>query len=405
VVISPDGLAISNWHVVDDATRPDGSMVADRRVTARVFGGKEHVVTVLSISREDDLSLLQLELAPGERLTPVELGSSAALAIGEEVVAIGNPLGQANTITAGVVTAKGQELRVKRRWAKLANLIESDATINGGNSGGALLDRDGRLVGINSAGGGTFNNKGYAIEVDHVRKQLLGLLFSAYKLRSPDLGMRIVDDDGRTLVFDVDPRGPAAAAGVRSGDRVTALAGIPITWGPGFARTLMGLTAEQPVALALERAGAPLAVDVKPLAAERWAVVRQSGLLVRDFGYGEDPERVRGAAIALHREFTGDRNGEPQSIPQQVVAIEKVIPGEQPDDVELAPGDFLLACEFVTDKGDAVRKDIASVAALRDLWNDRELGDYDRAQARWKCWIARGEFVYVAELRANRLFW
>ncbi|MFN9442314.1 MAG: trypsin-like peptidase domain-containing protein [Planctomycetota bacterium] len=405
VVISPDGLAISNWHVVDDATRPDGSMVADRRVTARVFGGKEHVVKVLSISREDDLSLLQLELAPGERLTPVELGSSAALAIGEEVAAIGNPLGQANTITAGVVTAKGQELRVKRRWAKLANLIESDATINGGNSGGALLDRDGRLVGINSAGGGTFNNKGYAIEVDHVRKQLLGLLFSAYKLRSPDLGMRIVDDDGRTLVFDVDPRGPAAAAGVRSGDRVTALAGIPITWGPGFARTLMGLTAEQPVALALERAGAPLAVDVKPLAAERWAVVRQSGLLVRDFGYGEDPERVRGAAIALHREFTGDRNGEPQSIPQQVVAIEKVIPGEQPDDVELAPGDFLLACEFVTDKGDAVRKDIASVAALRDLWNDRELGDYDRAQARWKCWIARGEFVYVAELRANRLFW
>jgi hypothetical protein len=141
------------------------------------------------------------------------------------------------------------------------------------------------------------------------------------------------------------------------------------------------------------------------MAAERWAVVRQSGLLVRDFGYGEDAERVRGAAIALHREFTGDRNGEPQSIPQQVVVVDKVIPGEQPDDVELAPGDFLLACEFVTDKGDAVRKDIGSVTALRDLWNDRELGGYDRAQARWKCWVARGSFVYVVELRANRLFW
>lgn len=405
VVISPDGLAISNWHVVDDATNPDGSMVADRRVTARVFGGKEHVVRVLSISREDDLSLLQLELAPGERLVPVEFGSSAALAVGEEVAAIGNPLGRANTITAGVVTAKGQKLRVKRRWGKLEHLIESDATINGGNSGGALLDRNGRLVGINSAGGGTFNNKGYAIEVDHVRKQLLGLLFSAYKLRSPDLGMRIVDDEGRTLVLDVDPNGPAAVAGVKSGDRIKAFGGTPITWGPGFALTLARLPAEQPVSLALERAGAPLAVDVRPMAAERWAVVRQSGLFVRDFGFGEAPERVRGAVIALHREFTGDRNGEPQSIPPQVVAIEKVIPGEQPDDVELAPGDFLLACEFVTDKGDAVRKDIASVAALRDLWNDRELGDYDRAQARWKCWIARGEFVYVAELRANRLFW
>jgi S1-C subfamily serine protease len=405
VVISPDGLAISNWHVVDDATNPDGSMVADRRVTARVFGGKEHVVKVLSISREDDLSLLQLELAPGELLTPVELGSSAALAVGEEVAAIGNPLGQANTITAGIVTAKGQELRIKRRWAKLEHLVESDATINGGNSGGALLDRNGRLVGINSAGGGVFNNKGYAIEVDHVRKQLLGLLFSAYKLRSPDLGMRVVDDDGRTLVFDVDPRGPAAAAGVRSGDRIKALAGVAITWGPGFARTLAGLPAGQPASLALERAGAPLAVEVTPMAAERWAVVRQSGLLVRDFGYGEDAERVRGAAIALHREFTGDRNGEPQSIPQQVVVVDKVIPGEQQQDLDLEPGDFLLACEFVTDKGDAVRKDIGSVTALRDLWNDRELGGYDRAQARWKCWVARGSFVYVVELRANRLFW
>ena len=405
VVISPDGLAISNWHVVDDATNPDGSMVADRRVTARVFGGKEHVVKVLSISREDDLSLLQLELAPGERLTPVELGSSAALAVGEEVAAIGNPLGQANTITAGIVTAKGQELRVKRRWAKLERLIESDATINGGNSGGALLDRNGRLVGINSAGGGVFNNKGYAIEVDHVRQQLQGLLFSAYKLRSPDLGLRTVDEGGRTLVFDVDPRGPAAAAGVKSGDRIAALGGTAITWGPGFALTLLRLPAEQATKLELERAGAKLAVDVAPMAPERWAVVRQSGLLVRDFGYADDPDRVRAAAIALHREFTGDRNGEPQSIPLQVVAIDKVIPGEQPDGVDLAPGDFLLACEFVTDKGDAVRKDVGSVAALRDLWNDRELGDYDRQQSRWKCWVARGGKVRAVELRANRLFW
>jgi len=405
VVISPDGLAISNWHVVDDATNPDGSMVADRRVTARVFGGKEHVVKVLSISREDDLSLLQLELAPGERLTPVELGSSAALAVGEEVAAIGNPLGQANTITAGIVTAKGQELRVKRRWAKLEHLIESDATINGGNSGGALLDRNGRLVGINSAGGGVFNNKGYAIDVDHVRKQLLGLLLSAYKLRSPDLGLRVVDEDGRTLVFDVDPRGPAAAAGVKSGGGITALGGTAIAWGPGFALTLLRLPAEQPAKLELERAGAKVAVDVAPMAPERWAVVRQSGLLVRDFAFADDPDRVRAAAIALHREFTGDRNGEPQSIPLQVVAVDKVILGEQPDGVDIAAGDFLLACEFVTDKGDAVRKDIGSVAALRDLWNDRELGDYDRQQARWKCWVARGAAVRIVELRANRLFW
>ena len=68
----------------------------------------------------------------------------------------------------------------------------------------------GRLVGINSAGGGTFNNVGYAIAVDHVRRQLTGLLMQPYKLRSPALGMRVLDDEGAVVVMDVDERGPAA---------------------------------------------------------------------------------------------------------------------------------------------------------------------------------------------------
>jgi S1-C subfamily serine protease len=124
-------------------------------------------VRVLSISREDDLSLLQLELEPGE----VRGRSRQFRRAGDrrERAAIGNPHGAANTITFGVVSAKDQELRVRGRWAKLEHLIETDAAINGGNSGGALLDMNGRLVGINSAGGGTFTNRGYAIAVDHVR--------------------------------------------------------------------------------------------------------------------------------------------------------------------------------------------------------------------------------------------
>lgn len=405
VVIDRSGLALSNWHVVDDATKPDGSMVADHKVTARVFGGKEYAVKVLSISRENDLSLLQLEIEPGEQLHAVELGDSDALATGEWVAAIGNPHGRANTITAGVVTAKDQAIPVRGRFEKLKPVLETDAAINGGNSGGALLDMNGRLVGINSAGGGTFNNVGYAIEVNHVRAQVLGLLFSAYKLRSPELGMRVVDDEGRVLVMDTDARGPAARAGVQSGDRLLALNDVSITWSPGFALELFKQRPGVELALKIERKGQQQTIKVAPMPPEVWAVVRQSGLLCRDFPYAEDPERVRNASIALHRQFSGDEQGEPSRIPDGVVLVERAFPGEQPDGTDIATGDLVLAVELVSaTNGTPVLLRMAHVAALRDLWNDRELGKYDEGQ-RWKCWVARGVEVRPIELTAKRLFW
>lgn len=404
VIIDPSGLAISNWHVVDEATRPDGSMVADHKVTALAFGGKEYAAKVLSISREHDLSLLQLELAAGQTVPAVQFGSSEALSLGEAVAAIGNPHGQENSITFGVVTAKGQSTRVRGRHAKLEPLIETDAAINGGNSGGALLDLNGRLVGINTAGGGTFNNKGFAIEVDHVRRQVLTLLFAAYKLRSPDLGLRVIDDDGKVLVLDTDLRGPAAEAGVRSGDRIVALNDTPITWSPGWAMQLLQQQPGADVTLHLERGGAPMALRVKPLPAAAWAVVRQSGLLVRDFAFAENPDRVQAAAIAFHRQTTGDAQGTPPSLPEQMVVVDRVFPGEQPVETDVRAGDFVLAVELLSEGGgEAIRQVVTGVEALRDLWNDRKLGDYDGLK--WKCWIARGAEVKQVEIRSRRLFW
>lgn len=403
VVVDRSGLAISNWHVVDEATNPDGSSRPDHAVFASVFGGKTYKVRVLSISREDDLSLLQLELASGEEVHAVELGSSEQLRIGQEVAAIGNPHGKANSITFGVVSAKDQGINVRGRWAKLEHLIETDAAINGGNSGGALLDMNGRLVGINSAGGGTFNNKGYAIAVDHVRQQILGLLLQAYKLRSPDLGMRVMDDAGAVVVLDVDPRGPAARAGVMAGDRIAAVAGTPITWSPGFALTLLQQPANAPLPLQLLRKGEAKSVQATPLPAPVWAVVRQSGLLVRDLAYAEAPERVRAAAIGLHRATSGDRTGEPQQIPERMVVVDQVFAGEQPAGTDVQAGDLLLAVELRSAGDGAVLRRIADLVALRDLWNDRELGTYEGQK--WKAWIARGDDVRAVELVAKRLFW
>lgn len=404
VIIDRFGLAISNWHVVDEATNPDGSMRPDHKVFVRIFGGKQYDVKVLSISREDDLSLLQLQLEPGEEVAAVDLGSSDSLAIGENVAAIGNPHGRANTITFGVVSAKDQGIGVRGRFAKLQHLIETDAAINPGNSGGALLDMHGRLVGINSAGGGTFTNKGYAIQVDHVRRQIMGLLFAAYKLRSPDLGLRWIDDEGRVVVMDVDDRGSAARAGVLGSDRIVAVDDVAITWGPGFAMELLKKEPGKEIALTVERKGETKTIRVAPIAPEVWAVVRQSGLLCREFPYAEDPERARAASIALHRQFSGDVTGEPSQIAASFVAIDRVFPGEQSGDADLQAGDLVLAIELVsaaTSNPALVR--LATVAELRDLWNARELGSYDGRD--WKCWVARGAAVRKVDIRSKRLFW
>jgi S1-C subfamily serine protease len=404
VIIDRSGLALSNWHVVDEATNPDGSMKADHAVTVRVFGGKEYKVKVLSISREDDLSLLQLELDPGEEVHAIDLGNSSELAIGENVAAIGNPHGRANTITFGLVSAKEQGIRVRGRWAKLEHLIETDAAINGGNSGGALLDMKGRLVGINSAGGGTFNNKGYAIAVDHVRRQVVGLLFAAYKLRSPDLGMRVLDDEGHVVVMDVDGRGPAAAAGLRSGDRIVELAGTGITWSPGFALTLLRQPANVELELKVERKGEPMTFRLAPMPAVQWGLIRQAGLACRDFGYAEDPEAVRQAAIAIHRQISGDPNGEPTRIPMSLVVVDQVFAHEQPEGTDLKAGDFVMACELKrSDNGAPVFVPVTDVGALRDLFNDRELGSYDGVE--FPLWVARGGKVHRVDVRAKRLFW
>lgn len=410
VIIDQSGLAISNWHVVDDGTFPDGAANDEYRITARGFGGKEYVVQVLSISREDDLSLLQLELDEGETVQAVELGNSEQLAIGEAVAAIGNPHGRSNTITYGVVSAKGQGIRVRGRFRKLKHLLETDAAINGGNSGGALLDMDGRLVGINSAGGGTFNNVGYAIAVDHVRQQITGLLLQAYKLRSVDLGMRVVDDEGEVVIMDVDGRGPAALAGLKSGDRITSLAGTKITWSPGFAKILRQQAAGQEVVLGIERDGAPRTIKATPLAPAEWGLIRQSGIRARDLGFVEDPERVRLACVALHRAFTGDETGEPQSIPPQVVSVMRVYEQHQ-GNPDLRPGDLLLAVEL-KDPVDGRKKlsQIESVEQLRDLFNDRLVGksdgvDHYKVATEYPMWVARGSKVLKVNVRSVRLFW
>ena len=133
-------------------------------------------------------------------------------------------------------------------------------------------------------------------------------------------------------------------------------------------------------------------------------MIRQSGLQCRNFPYAEDRERSRAAAIGLHRQFTGDATGEPTRIPDQVVRVDRVFAGEQPEGADIAAGDLILAVELLSrEGGNPVLLRLADVGALRTIWNERELGSYEGEL--WQCWIARGSEVRKVEIRSKRLLW
>ncbi len=416
VIITPEGLALTNWHVVDAATFPDGSPRDEHVVAARTRDGTRYDVEVLSISREEDLALVRLRLDDGAQVPAVELGASAPLPIGSSTLAIGNPMGQANTVTAGVVTAKDQELGVRGRWAKLTHLLETDAAINGGNSGGALLDARGRLIGINSAGGNAFNVTGFAIAIervrDHLRSPGLGLLddrillTGAHKMRSVYLGIGLEDDDEGIVVSEIDPNGPAVGVDVRVGDRIRSLGGVPVEWSLGYAMRRRELAAG-PVVLGIERDGTAKEIEVHAMSRAVWWVQRQLGVGVDLLTIREDAEAVRGTALAFRRAFTGDPTATRREYPGSLVRVARVLPNAVEDGnggTQLRSGDLLLGVQF------EVRNEAGTSASLATFETAEDLRAFVQEHCKvdgteLAMWIARDGEVALHRIETAKLLW
>ena len=214
-VISADGLVVTNYHVVQDT---DAVQVR--------LGGREYAAEVVGTDPATDLALLRVDA--GRELAYLALGDSEALRAGDWVMAIGDPLGLAKTVTVGVVSAKGRQINISDE-ASFENFIQTDAAINFGNSGGPLLDTEGRVVGINSAINWGAENIGFAIPVDTL-KQILPQLRETGRVSRGYLGVLIEDVDYQiaqafgldeatgVLVSQVLPGQPAGKAGVEHGD-------------------------------------------------------------------------------------------------------------------------------------------------------------------------------------------
>jgi S1-C subfamily serine protease len=225
-VITPDGFMLTSAHVAEGARRT---------IHASFVDGREESAEVVGADPLSDLAVLR---AHADDLAPAELGDAERLRVGQLVVAIGNPYGFASSVTAGVVSALGRSLPT-RAGRVVDNVIQTDAALNPGNSGGALADGRGRVVGINTAVAGV--GLGLAVPINEATRRIVGALMHEGRFRRAYIGIaggprplppRIAAQLGRNAgveVVDVVEASPAARAGLRPEDLLVALGGTPVT--------------------------------------------------------------------------------------------------------------------------------------------------------------------------------
>ena len=212
-LLGPEGYVVSNHHVVKDA-----QWIQVRLADGRLFDAE-------LVGSDPDTDLALLRVVEGTDLPSVVLGDSDRLEVGDWVVAIGNPFGLDRSVSHGLISAKERVLGV----GPLDDFIQTDALINPGNSGGPLFNMRGEVVGVNSAVISNAQGIGFAVPINMVKDLLPNLLDNGHVERGW-LGMTVVEEPGKhsAQVVDVYPGGPAAAAGLRSGDRVTTINGRPV---------------------------------------------------------------------------------------------------------------------------------------------------------------------------------
>jgi putative serine protease PepD len=234
-VIDKDGHIVTNFHVVDGAQEVEVNFSGDDRVPARVVGSDPST----------DIAVLKID-AQARALTPLPLGNSDAVRVGDAVVAIGNPFGLERTVTAGIVSALQREITAPNGYT-IDKVIQTDAPINQGNSGGPLISVGGEAIGVNSqienagTGGGNVGI-GFAVPINTV-KEVVSQILESGRVEHAYLGvsMQAIDDqlaetfrlpvDEGVLVVDVVEGSPADEAGLKGGDQQVVVEGVSYVLG------------------------------------------------------------------------------------------------------------------------------------------------------------------------------
>jgi serine protease Do len=265
VVITPDGFMLTSAHVVAGT---------DGNVEASFVDGREVAAEVVGADPLSDLAVLRSETAD---LVPAVLGDAEQLRVGQLVVAIGNPNGFAGSVTAGVVSALGRSLPVRSRAAGriVENVIQTDAALNPGNSGGALADGRGCVVGINTAVAGV--GLGLAVPINETTRKIIGALMRDGRFVRAYLGIaggsrplppRLARELGRAAcveVVEVVDGSPAAKAGLRPEDLIVDVGGTPVEGVDDLQRLMAGELIGSRVEATVVREGRVVSLELVPV--------------------------------------------------------------------------------------------------------------------------------------------
>jgi S1-C subfamily serine protease len=253
VAITADGFLVTSAHVVTGTTSGSASF----------SDGSEYEIELVGADPLSDLAIVRAK--SGAQLMPAVIGDADVLRVGQLVVAIGNPMGFAGSVTAGVVSALGRSLPTSDGTTQriVDNVIQTDAALNPGNSGGALADNRARLVGINTAVAGF--GLGLAVPINATTKLIIGALIGEGRVRRGYLGIAggtrplppaVADRLARKAgieVLEVLAESPAAKAGLKAGDMIVEVDELPVAKAGDLQRLMVGATLGHPLAIRVLR--------------------------------------------------------------------------------------------------------------------------------------------------------
>jgi putative serine protease PepD len=256
VILDHDGHILTNNHVVATAT--------GNTVTVTTNDGSAHTGTIVGTDPRSDLAVVQVSGV--DNLRPATLGDSAAMRVGDTVLALGSPLGLQGTVTSGIISAKGRTINETGESASsgvtsISGALQTDAAINPGNSGGALVNTAGQVIGINTAiatAGGSNGNIGVGFAIpSNTAKYVAHQLIQGQPVAHPFLGVSLAETGtGGALIGSVEAGSPAAQAGLRPGDLITAIDGQPISSADDVVAVVQGDHVGQAVTVTYSRHGA-----------------------------------------------------------------------------------------------------------------------------------------------------
>ena len=341
VIVDSHGYIVTNYHVVEKADRIRVNLMGDPPSVS--YNAK-----VIGTDRETDLAVLKIDV--GHSLPAAKFGNSQQSQVGEWVLAVGSPFGLNQTVTAGIISAIGRNNIVPQR--QFQSFIQTDAAINPGNSGGPLVNMAGQVIGINTAiytESSGYQGVGFAMPSDTVVKVYKDLIGPEHKVVRGSIGVmfnampdpavaRVYGVNGGVTISDVQPKGPAAQAGLKSGDTIIAVDGQPVKTGDELVNDISNRKPGSKAKMTVVRAGKK--EDLTVTIADREKLFGRQLGLAEEQDEGEQPKESKlGVNVRSIPPEVAQRMNLPNG---EGVVVQEVKPGGFADSVNLSRGDVIL---------------------------------------------------------------